>query len=52
MTAEAFAALVGAPRTGSGTWQALRPEHSDRTPSLPIAEGRDGHVLLPRLEKH
>jgi hypothetical protein len=47
MTAEAFAALVEQARsTGSGRWQARCPSHSDTTPSLSVAAGRDGRVLL------
>jgi hypothetical protein len=46
MTAEAFAALLNARHTGSGKWQARCPAHADRSPSLSIAEGRDGRVLL------
>ena len=45
MTAEAFAALVEARRTGSG-WQARCPAHRDRSPSLSIARGDAGRVLI------
>jgi hypothetical protein len=33
-------------RTGTGRWIAHCPAHPDRTPSLSIAEGRDGRVLV------
>ena len=33
-------------RTGTGRWIAHCPAHPDRTPSLSIAEGRDGKVLV------
>ena len=33
-------------RTGAGRWIALCPAHPDRSPSLSIAEGRDGRVLV------
>jgi len=46
MTAEAFAALVAASRTGSGRWQARCPAHQHRSPSLSIRAGSDGRVLL------
>jgi hypothetical protein len=46
MTAEAFAALVDARRTGPGKWQARCPAHEDRSPSLSIGSGSDGRILL------
>ena len=46
MSAEAFAALVEARRTGAGKWQGRCPAHQDRSPSLSIREGQDGRVLL------
>ena len=33
-------------RTGTGRWIAHCPAHPDRSPSLSIAEGRDGRVLV------
>jgi hypothetical protein len=33
-------------RIGSGRWIARCPSHHDRSPSLSIASGRDGRVLL------
>lgn len=33
-------------RTGPGKWQACCPAHDDRGPSLSIAEGDDGRVLV------
>lgn len=33
-------------RTGQGKWQACCPAHDDRGPSLSIAEGDDGRVLV------
>jgi hypothetical protein len=46
MTAEAFAALVEARRTGAGRWMAHCPAHADRSPSLSIRDGEDGRVLV------
>jgi len=46
MTAEAFAALVEARRTGAGRWMARCPAHADRLPSLSIRDGEDGRVLV------
>ena len=46
MTAESFAELVNARRCGRGKWQARCPAHQDRSPSLSIAEGSDGRVLV------
>jgi len=40
-----LARLQGVRRNGSG-WQARCPAHEDRSPSLSIAEGRDGRTLL------
>jgi hypothetical protein len=36
----------GGRRIGSGRWIARCPAHSDRSPSLSIAAGRDGKVLV------
>ena len=33
-------------RTGKGSWLAACPAHGDRSPSLAIAEGDDGKVLM------
>jgi hypothetical protein len=38
--------LSGVKGSGSGGYEALCPAHEDRTPSLSIAEGEDGRVLL------
>lgn len=46
MTAAAFADLVQARRTGAGRWKARCPAHNDRSPSLSIREGENGHVTL------
>ena len=46
MTAAVFADLVQARRTGAGRWKARCPAHNDRSPSLSIREGEDGHVTL------
>ena len=46
MTAETFAGLLDARRTGRGRWQARCPAHRDDNPSLSIAEGRDGRILV------
>jgi hypothetical protein len=46
MTADAFADLVQAQRTGPGRWKARCPAHNDRSPSLSIREGENGHVTL------
>src|ERR1700693_4079715 len=43
---ETIAEHLGARRTGPGRWIALCPAHEDKYPSLAIAEGRDGRVLL------
>lgn len=44
-TAEILSRLEGVRRAGCG-WIARCPSHTDKTPSLSIAEGRDGRVLL------
>jgi len=46
LTAELFADLVQAQRTGAGRWKARCPAHADRSPSLSIRAGNDGRVLL------
>jgi hypothetical protein len=46
MTAAAFADLVQAQRVGAGRWKARCVAHNDRSPSLSIREGEDGHVTL------
>jgi hypothetical protein len=46
MTAIHFAHLLHAKRNGRGRWLAHCPAHHDRSPSLSIAEGRNGHVLV------
>jgi hypothetical protein len=45
MTAGELAARLHARRTGSG-WMARCPAHPDKIPSLSIAEGEAGRVLL------
>ncbi len=42
----AVAEHFDARRTGAGRWIAKCPAHPDRSPSLSIAEGRDGKVLV------
>ena len=46
VTAGGFSALVEARAVGRNRFQARCPAHRDRLPSLSIAEGRDGRVLL------
>lgn len=47
MTAQQFAALLNARPTGQASrWVARCPAHHDRNPSLSIAEGRGGRVLV------
>jgi len=46
MTAAVFADLVQAQQTGAGRWKAKCPAHNDRSPSLAIREGENGHVTL------
>lgn len=46
MTAAEFAALVEGCAVGRNRFQARCPAHNDRSPSLSVAEGRDGRVLL------
>lgn len=46
MTASEFATLVDGRPVGRNRFTAKRPAHSDRSPSLSIAEGRDGRLLL------
>jgi hypothetical protein len=46
MTADAFAELLKARRTGRRRWQGKCPAHDDRTPSLAIHEGQHGRVLI------
>ena len=43
---EIIAEHLGARRTGVGRWIAHCPAHPDRSPSLSIAAGRDGKVLV------
>ena len=38
--------LDGVRRTGAGKWLARCPAHADRSPSLSVAEGDDGRVLV------
>jgi hypothetical protein len=44
--AERIAGHFDARRTGAGRWTAKCPAHDDSSPSLSIASGRDGRVLL------
>lgn len=46
MTAEAVTHLLHARPTGRGRWTAHCPAHEDRSPSLSIATGRDGRILV------
>jgi hypothetical protein len=46
MTAEAFAELVQAKRTGAGRWSAKCPAHADGTASLSIREGSQSKILV------
>jgi hypothetical protein len=46
MTAENFAELVYARRSGPARWMARCPAHADHSPSLSITAGRDGRVLV------
>ena len=46
MTASEFALLVNARRVARNRFQARCPAHGDRSPSLSIAEGQDGRLLL------
>jgi hypothetical protein len=46
MTADAFAQLVQAQRTGTGHWRARCPAHGGRSRSLSITEGRGGCIVL------
>ena len=43
---EQVLALLENVRPGTAGWTALCPAHGDRNPSLSVAEGRDGRVLL------
>jgi putative DNA primase/helicase len=45
MTAEAIAKALGG-RKGGGAWMAQCPAHEDREPSLSIAQGDNGKVLV------
>lgn len=46
MTPFEFSEMLNAKRAGTGRWQARCPAHDDRSPSLTIAEGAEGRVLL------
>jgi hypothetical protein len=46
MTAAEFASHLHGRRVGAGRWMARCPAHADKTPSMSIATGRDGRVLL------
>lgn len=46
MKTDALLAQLQKVRGGNGRWMACCPAHDDRTPSLTIAEGDDGRVLL------
>jgi hypothetical protein len=45
-SAELIAQHFGARPTGTGRWIARCPVHPDKSPSLSIAAGRDGRVLV------
>ena len=44
MTAETIAKALGGRK--AATWMARCPAHEDREPSLSIADGKDGKVLV------
>jgi hypothetical protein len=46
MNAREVSELVNGRPIGAGKWIACCPAHDDRSPSLSIAEGRDGRALL------
>lgn len=46
MTAETFAELVRAKRTGAGRWAGKCPAHEDGRASLSIREGGEGRTLV------
>jgi hypothetical protein len=46
MIAADFARLIRSRRTGRDRWIAHCPAHDDRSPSLSIATGRDGRILV------
>jgi hypothetical protein len=46
VTAAEIAHALGARRVGQNRWMARCPAHRERTPSLSIAEGRDGRALV------
>lgn len=46
MTAAEFVSLLTGARNNGERWMARCPAHEDRSPSLSIAEGADGRVLL------
>jgi len=46
LTAAEFAALVEGRAVGRNRFQARCPAHCDRSPSLSIANGQDGRILL------
>src|ERR1700730_8516430 len=45
MTAETLAKALGGRKAGSG-WVAPCPAHDDRKPSLSLADGHDGRLLV------
>jgi hypothetical protein len=46
VTVREIAARLNAAPSGDGNWTARCPAHDDRSPSLSVAEGRKGRVLL------
>jgi hypothetical protein len=46
MKADRFAEIIGARPVGAGRWKARCPAHADNSPSLSVAEGDDGRILL------
>ncbi|MGB8477672.1 MAG: hypothetical protein WCE63_02375 [Acidobacteriaceae bacterium] len=46
MTADCIAEMLRARPAGPNRWQARCPAHEDSSPSLSIAEGKDGRVLM------
>lgn len=52
MTAEHFAGLLHAKKTGRGRWMALCPGHPDRKPSLSITKGNKYAIVFCCRSQH